>query len=291
MYSSINFSTKYYPLNGYKYINTPWLVSEDISNITKPLDRKNFNINDKVLVASGEQSFLQMMDENKIEPGKYCTITPCFRDESNITEFHKNYFMKTELIYWEYFESNNDNQINKITEICNEMIKLCLDFFGGFLEVRLEQIIENDIKSNHIIERKMFTKKLETFNTFDIVSMKGEHELGSYGIRIYDKYIWVFGTGCAEPRLSTVFNKYIKPGYHKELIFKTSKIESPLKIFEEYEEFFESLSQNNKLMAIIELSDLYGAIESYISKYNLNMEDLKLMSDTTKRAFINGRRT
>src|ERR1700733_9829472 len=44
-------------------------------------------------------------------------------------------------------------------------------------------------------------------------------------------------------------------------------------------------------MAIIELSDLYGAIESYISKYNLNMEALKLMSDTTKRAFINGRRT
>jgi hypothetical protein len=38
---------------------------------------------------------------------------------------------------------------------------------------------------------------------FDIVSRRGRIEIGSYGIRRDDKVgKWVYGTGCAEPRLS-----------------------------------------------------------------------------------------
>ena len=53
-YETIYHSNIYYHLNGYKYIEAPWIVDESISNITKPSERQNFNLHDKVLVASGE---------------------------------------------------------------------------------------------------------------------------------------------------------------------------------------------------------------------------------------------
>lgn len=43
-------------------------------------------------------------------------------------------------------------------------------------------------------------------------------------------------------------------------------------------------------MVLAELSDLLGAIESYVSKYNISLEDLFIMKDATKRAFQSGRR-
>ena len=41
---------------------------------------------------------------------------------------------------------------------------------------------------------------------------------------------------------------------------------------------------------MVELSDLYGAIEEYCLNNNLTMNDLKIFSDITKKAFNNGRR-
>lgn len=268
MYSTINHSTIFYPLNGFKYIDTPWTVNETISNITKPTDKKDFPVNDKVLVASGEQSFLQLINDNKIQPGQYCTITPCFRDEKIETEMHKQYFMKTELIYWERL-STDVNQRTKMHNIMHDMINLCKDFFEHYIKVKLLQIED----------------------TFDIVSEVGEYELGSYGIRAHENIIWVYGTGCAEPRLSNVIAKYIKPGYHHQLIPKTKNLGTVNKIIEEYDEFIDALKQKNKIMALVELSDMYGAISHYLKKnYLMTMDDLKKMSETTERAFINGRR-
>jgi hypothetical protein len=34
-------------------------------------------------------------------------------------------------------------------------------------------------------------------------------ELGSYGVRHFENIDWIYGTGLAEPRLSTVMNKYL----------------------------------------------------------------------------------
>ena len=36
---------------------------------------------------------------------------------------------------------------------------------------------------------------------------------------------------------------------------------------------------------MMELSDIYGALEAIAEKYQLTMDDLKKMSDSTKRAF------
>lgn len=65
---------------------------------------------------------------------------------------------------------------------------------------------------------------------------------------------------------------------------KTSKIR------EELEELEDAVLQENKILAHVELSDLYGALEGVAESMGLSMEDLRRMSDATKRAFRDGSR-
>lgn len=78
-------------------------------------------------------------------------------------------------------------------------------------------------------------------------------------------------------------------GYHKSNIMKGSFGEVT-KITEEYLEFIDAVEQESKVMQLVELSDLLGAIEEYLKKYNLTMDDLAVFSDITKRAFKSGER-
>lgn len=78
--------------------------------------------------------------------------------------------------------------------------------------------------------------------------------------------------------------------YHKLSIHKHNH-KSPFKLQEEVLEYLDAISSNNKIMAIQELSDLYGCLENEISKFGLTIEDLKIMSDTTKQVFEKGTRT
>jgi hypothetical protein len=82
-----------------------------------------------------------------------------------------------------------------------------------------------------------------------------------------------------------------KPGYHVNFI-KKGTLGSISKIQEELDELRDAEEQKVCIMQLVELSDLYGAIEVYL-EYNhpgTTMEDLRAMSDVTKRAFKNGRR-
>lgn len=81
-----------------------------------------------------------------------------------------------------------------------------------------------------------------------------------------------------------------KPGYHLATINRGKKGEIS-KIREELEELEDAIAQDCKIMAAVELSDLYGAMELFAKKHlNLKMEDVKKMSKITQRAFINGKR-
>lgn len=82
-----------------------------------------------------------------------------------------------------------------------------------------------------------------------------------------------------------------KPGYHLKKI-KKGKIGEVSKIQEEVDELKDALDQKNKIMALVELSDLYGSIDLFLKKHfpDLSMNDLKIMSETTQRAFVNGHR-
>ena len=64
------------------------------------------------------------------------------------------------------------------------------------------------------------------------------------------------------------------------------------KIQEELLELQDAMDQGNKIMALTELSDLYGAIEGFIERNSLGvtMRDLEIMSHATKRAFESGHR-
>lgn len=79
-------------------------------------------------------------------------------------------------------------------------------------------------------------------------------------------------------------------GYHKAKITK-GVVGELSKVKEELAELEDSLQQGVKIMATVELADLYGAIEEYAMKhFGLTMIDLKAMSDVTKRAFQDGTR-
>lgn len=175
-YLRLHESTLFYEERGFKRVESPWTVTKPVSRITAPdgsFDWEILNKN-KVLVASGEQSFLYMYLKGFLPPGKFQTITPCFRDEP-FDEIHTKYFMKNELIITE------DVSTSKIFEVFDAAEEL----FSRYIP-------------------KKYLYSVETKEGLDLVfrRKKVEIELGSYGMRRCSYLKWVYGTGCAEPRLT-----------------------------------------------------------------------------------------
>lgn len=81
------------------------------------------------------------------------------------------------------------------------------------------------------------------------------------------------------------------PGYHARPIEK-GVLGEPSKVREECEEFLDAAAQGVKVMALVELSDLMGAVQAYLAKHHpgMTIDDLLAMSHVTERAFRNGRR-
>lgn len=79
-------------------------------------------------------------------------------------------------------------------------------------------------------------------------------------------------------------------GYHKREIQKGVLGEFS-KIKEEFEELNDAQEQGDKILQICELTDLVGAIEEYIKKWNITIEDLVQFSNKTKSAFKERKRT
>ena len=82
-----------------------------------------------------------------------------------------------------------------------------------------------------------------------------------------------------------------KMGYHLRKTFK-GQFGEISKIEEELDELKEALEQENKIMAMCELSDVYGALKGYLEKHfpSVTMDDLKTMAEATERAFKDGDR-
>lgn len=78
-------------------------------------------------------------------------------------------------------------------------------------------------------------------------------------------------------------------GYHLDNIPK-GEVGELSKIQEELLELIDASKQGSKIMALVEISDLYGAMECYLKKHHpdTTMEDVKIMSGITKRVFENG---
>jgi hypothetical protein len=185
-YSIIDASIKHYAALGFARIESPWTVTKAVSDITRPPNAKEFALkheDGKVLVASGEQSFLYLYLKGFLPKGRFQTVTPCFRHES-FDGLHTKYFIKNELII-----------TDKTTRSAlDEVIENALDFFSKFFPRKGLRIITGPRHS------------------FDIVYGEegyiGEVELGSYGVRRCEFLTWIYATGCAEPRTSATMKKY-----------------------------------------------------------------------------------
>lgn len=263
-YYLVAFAEDYYRRRGFNLIDVPWLVSEAVSNLTKPNWKRNFWVKKKVLVGSAEQSFIELFFDGKIKEGRYLATTPCFRDEQKVGWLHQNYFLKTELI-----------EIGVVGEKeLEELITTTKGFFSLFLK----------------------TKVVKTgLNSFDIVDVISGVELGSYGLSSLDNdgtsMSYVYGTGCALPRLSTVIASQKRKGYHEDFNIPKSVFGSFEKVLEEVWEIRDAVYQDNNLLICCEMADLIGAIDEYSSSnFGLGIEDLRKMAQLTKRAFEAGSR-
>lgn len=80
-------------------------------------------------------------------------------------------------------------------------------------------------------------------------------------------------------------------GYHLKNIPR-GELGELSKIKEEVLELEDAMDQKVRIMALVELSDLYGAMECFLNKHfsDISMGDLARMSEVTKRAFTSGAR-
>ena len=252
----------FYQELGYKLIEVPWVISEEAERITgHPHPRCTSFLGDHV--ASAEQSFLELILRKELPEGKYVACTPCFRND-NCDEIHHKWFIKVELINFLGYKTIPSDKAAILTD---QIIQDAMLFYKRYTEIGL----------------------LKTDIGMDITAK--DIELGSYGYREHNDFSWIYGTGIAEPRLSYVLNLQ-KRGYHEKDIPK-GVIGEVSKIKEEFYELMDAHLSDNKIMELWELTDLIGAIELYIEnrfKGTVKLKDLLTTSDTTKRAFLNGRR-
>lgn len=78
-------------------------------------------------------------------------------------------------------------------------------------------------------------------------------------------------------------------GYHIHQISKGVYGELS-KIQEELDELRDAEAQGIKILALVELSDLYGAVDQYLKQHHpgVTMDDLRDMAAVTHRAFQQG---
>ena len=179
-------SIDFYAARGYSNIELPWYVTEDAIAVTRPAHITNDDDyyipkNNKYLVASAEQSFIYLIFKGILSEGYHQGITPCYRFEK-ISSTHRKCFMKNELIYVDYDATKN------LKENLDKIVSDAIGFFSTVLDS--DVVVESVPQENSIVN-------------YDIM-YKG-YELGSYGIRKFNNlFQWVYGTGCAEPRLSII---------------------------------------------------------------------------------------
>lgn len=162
-------SMELYAKRGYNYVDVPWFVDRYISLATCPDRSRIMGVpSHGDLVGSAEQSFVSV--ERLLKPGKFMSLTPCFRDEPKTSDLSRYVFMKLELFCNDYCDAKS----------LLAMIEDARYVMGEVTEHGIELV--------------------ETSEGFDL-NINGI-EVGSYGIREYQGYSYLYGTGLAEPRFS-----------------------------------------------------------------------------------------
>lgn len=161
-------AVSFYKALGYKYVEVPYTVPEEIIRLTLPPQYDADTVAGLgCLVGSAEQSLLSM----DLDPGTYMAVSPCFRPEPVLNEFYQRHFMKVELFQLGVF--------------MNPM-KMMLD-------------------AQRFMDDRAKTEVLRTDQGKDL-TVDGI-EVGSYGFRSARGLSWACGTGLALPRFSVARRK------------------------------------------------------------------------------------
>lgn len=202
-YGVISSAIAHYADLGYQRIEVPWWVTADVANITKPTgvpDSSNYklSVNGKCLLASGEQAFLYLANKGQLPPGKYQTVTPCFRNEEYDAE-HSKQFMKLELIV--LLSEDELASQDRVRVIAND----ALGFFRGASGLGVFcHTVSTGVK-DPLAPAK--TEQLDIVMTVPTENNSIDVELGSYGARRTSFATWIYGTGVAEPRFSKTLRR------------------------------------------------------------------------------------
>lgn len=174
-YQKIADAMKFYESCGYQPKSVPWLVDPAAGDATCPPGVQKFDTVLGRLPASGENSFMHLLLHGELEPGRYVCCTPCYRAEPIVDEIRKYWFLKVELIDTLNFDYER-------------LLKDAYNFLNGYLPCKIVDFEDG---------------------TKDIVTVAGEIELGSYGVRDIASFgKWAYGTGIAEPRTSYAIAKH-----------------------------------------------------------------------------------
>ena len=180
-------SASYYSTIGYMQVDVPWVVERKFAMATCPEERFLVTSDFGELVGSAEQGFIQQDYLGLLGKGKFQAITPCFRTEDVLDFQHQRTFLKLELYV-------NDGDLFKAME---EMATNAKTVARGFVH-------EKTTGTGIILPSPIL---VEVDGGLDL--MMGGIELGSFGVRTFEHVAWAFGTGHAEPRLSSTINMFI----------------------------------------------------------------------------------
>lgn len=169
---------EHYRKRGYSYLEVPWIVSQEAIQVTIPSGKEPLVCQYGSLVGSAEQSFIQLMMDGECPTGKFMAATPCFRDDE-VDLLHQKTFFKVELIE---VQNSGFDGATWTEEALGHMVKDALDCYQSLI---------NGAKAYVAVTAQGLDIKLKGI------------ELGSYGIRRYENWVWVYGTGYADPRYNT----------------------------------------------------------------------------------------
>lgn len=162
----------------------PALVDPDVMAHTCPAGVTDSRLRGRgtdTVVASAEQSFLQLDKDGELKAGNWMALTPCYREEPILDDVHLPVFLKLELI--QISDDANFYTRSEAMYLAHKMQKFFKEFYA------------------------MPTKVIETEEGWDV--MYEDLELGSFGVRrTMTGRSYIYGTGLAEPRASTALLRF-----------------------------------------------------------------------------------
>jgi hypothetical protein len=179
---------------GFQQVEAPWRVGLSVIALTKPphVDRADYLLagTGKALVASGEQSLLYQACKGFLPPGRYMTVTPCFRNDDH-GPYHAKQFLKLEVMVlgaadWAPTQRDVVVLANTAADIAAQLAPEAIGHLGT-----------SPVGGDDPLA-VAGTSQLDL-----VLEIAGrEIELGSYGARRAPFAAWLYGTGLAEPRFS-----------------------------------------------------------------------------------------